>query len=145
MKTNLETNSTKTAAPPKPTCAGTVYSIKAGDTCQSISLAHNVSTNAMLRRNGLIAMCDKFPTTGSICLEKFCDVYTVKQNETCLDVAKAHHATIPQLMSWNVEINSQCTNFDRLSGFQICVSNPGGTYHVPSISLSPVTVITTPA
>ncbi|OQE20116.1 hypothetical protein PENFLA_c017G01540 [Penicillium flavigenum] len=51
--------------------------------------------------------------------------YTVQDGDSCA-----------QLLSWNSDINSECSNLGDLSGKDICVSNPSGDYAIPATSSS---------
>lgn len=100
------------------------YTVKDGDTCNSIAIAHNVSTFSLLYENNLQAYCQSFPASGSdICLPAQCDIYTVQANQTCWDVvqAQASGITLTQIQAWNNNVNLLCGNLDDLVGSQICV------------------------
>ena len=106
------------------------YTVRDGDDCHSISIAHNVSTSALLVRNQLPAHCVAFAPPGTrLCLPPPCAIYTVAENDTCYGIVDAHsHAfTVTQLVAWNPNINRACTNMDQLASEQICVGPPGGT------------------
>ena len=110
-----------------PTCTPD-YTITAGDTCNTISLAHNVSTFDLLYNNGLESYCANFPSAGhKLCLPHACEIYTVQSNDSCHRIVQAHHNafTISQMVSWNININRDCSNMDQLVGSQICISFPG--------------------
>lgn len=114
---------TPTGVPTSPSCPDS-YTVQAGDTCNSISLAHNVSTFAMLYWNGLNANCVDFPSAGSsICLPSQCAIYTIRENDTCVEIVKnnAPDISIRQLQSWNMNLNTLCTNLDTMLGDQICI------------------------
>ncbi|KAK4210390.1 hypothetical protein QBC37DRAFT_292564 [Rhypophila decipiens] len=124
-----------------PSCDGTTYTIQAGDTCQSISLAQGIGTAWLLMDNSLPAWCDKFPTSGTLCLENKCEVVTVPANATCHSIAKSANITEVQLKAWNVVLNAGCYNIEKMEGYQLCVSPPGDEYIDPT----PPEPVTTPA
>lgn len=131
-----------TSTPPAstPSCAATV-TVGPGDTCYSISIAHNVSTFELLYNNGLEAYCSNFPTAGTkLCLPPQCSVYTVRANDSCWGIAAANHNafTISQLISWNGNMNRGCSNLDQLVGSQICTSFPGTSGGAPVTTPSSV-------
>lgn len=99
------------------------YVVQAGDTCDSISLAQNVSTFSLLYHNNLNIYGTNFPGAGStICLPPSCDLYTVQPQDSCNGVARARgDISATQLRAWNPNINALCGNLGRLSGTQICV------------------------
>ena len=91
--------------------------------------------------NSLPAWCDKFPTSGTLCLENKCDVVTVPANATCHSIAKSANITDVQLKSWNLVLNAGCYNIEKMEGYQLCVSPPGDEYIDPT----PPAPVTTPA
>jgi LysM repeat protein len=103
------------------------YQVRAGDTCQSVSQAHNVSTFGLLYWNNLAVGCTDFPKAGrAVCLPSPCPIYTIQQNDTCLGII-AHHApdySMRQLRSWNMNINNVCSNLEGMVGDQICIGPP---------------------
>ncbi|KAK3390168.1 hypothetical protein B0H63DRAFT_519403 [Podospora didyma] len=132
---------TSVPVPTQPPCAGTTYTIQTGDTCHSVSLSQGIGTAWLLMDNRLPAWCDKFPTTGTLCLENKCNVVTVQTNGTCHGIAKAAGITEAQLKAWNVVINAGCYNIEKMVGYQLCISPPGDAYVDPI----PPAPVTTPA
>ncbi|OJJ84358.1 LysM peptidoglycan-binding domain-containing protein [Aspergillus glaucus CBS 516.65] len=63
-----------------------------------------------------------------------CKTYTVQSGDNCASIGKSSGATWAQLLSWNSDINSECSNLGNLSGKDICVSNPSGDYAIPATS-----------
>jgi hypothetical protein len=103
------------------------YSVRAGDSCHSVSQAHNVSTFALLYWNSLTVGCLDFPGVGkSMCLPSPCNIYTVQQNDTCLGIIAQHAPdySMRQLRSWNLNINNVCSNLEEMVGDQICIGPP---------------------
>ncbi|PKY08970.1 hypothetical protein P168DRAFT_315012 [Aspergillus campestris IBT 28561] len=128
-------NSTSTSVSATPTssaCKGEKYTIKKGDTCESVSKSQSVATMQLLLDNELQAYCHNFPTKGDLCIMNQCAVYTVKDGDTCKSVAKAHNITTVQLRSYNPWIDGNCYNFNRAIGTQICMDEPGDKYRPPS-------------
>lgn len=127
-------SSTIATATPSPSCAAT-YTVQAGDTCNGICKANNVSTFALAQRNDLSAYCRDFAQVGSeLCLPASCDIYTVQQNDTCRSVAakQPSYITTTQLQAWNPNLNRLCTNMDQQVDMQICVSPPGDSQSAPT-------------
>jgi hypothetical protein len=119
------TSSTTATATP---CADT-YTILAGDNCNTIAKAQNVSTFSLLYENNLEAYCADFPAVGtSICLPGQCNVYTVAVNDTCRSIIASvpGDITLTQLSSWNPNINIGCGNLGQLVDTEICISPVGG-------------------
>lgn len=138
-----------TTTGPVPTCEGTVHTIQAGDTCQSVSLGRGVSTSELLRVNNLEAFCNNFPTSGTLCIpsKKVCKPYQLRTDgsDTCASIGKANNATYAQIVSWNSDFGSYCNNLGRLAAnsFIVCVSTPGGAWVHPSPGLEPTTSVPT--
>jgi hypothetical protein len=124
----LPNPTTTTSATPRPSndCSEQ-YNVAAGDTCHSIAQAHNVSTFGLLYWNSLAVGCTDFPKTGSkICLPSPCPIYKVQENDTCLGIVAQHapERSMRQLRSWNLNINSVCSNLNDMIGYQICIGPP---------------------
>ncbi|PHH89144.1 hypothetical protein CDD83_6595 [Cordyceps sp. RAO-2017] len=124
------------------------YNAKEGDDCLSVSKSQRVST-AMLRfQNGIAADCSNFPEAGtSLCIPESCEPYTLLANETCRGISEAHNAsfTMTQLISWNPDINRDCSNLEALTGTQLCISAPGDSTEPDVASATSTTVGPVPA
>ncbi|KAI0350482.1 hypothetical protein OH77DRAFT_1069072 [Trametes cingulata] len=119
-------------------CVFGTYTIKAGDTCQSIASANSLSYDQLIAVNGLDMPCTKLPAAGGkICLSGSCPLYTVQANDTCVGIYMANKISWSQLLAWNPQINSYCTNIDTQVGKGICIGPPGGGYQA-STALPPV-------
>ncbi|ORY12427.1 hypothetical protein BCR34DRAFT_663821 [Clohesyomyces aquaticus] len=123
--------------PTASTCSGAKYTVKAGDSCKSIASTNSITVNELLvSNNNVIADCKTSPTAGTVlCIrKKSCKLYTVQANETCSSIASKYASlgvskfTQMQLVSWNTNIRSDCSNLADLLGTTICVNNPGGDY-----------------
>ncbi|KAL2793189.1 hypothetical protein BJX66DRAFT_339095 [Aspergillus keveii] len=138
--TPIALNGTDTPTPTPVSCSDNAkYTIKDGDDCSSISLSQNVSTFALLHLNELQAYCKNFPEPGtSLCLPKQCQTYTLKDDDTCEGIVASQPGdiSVTQLRSWNPNINKGCGNLFQWTGFQICVSPPGGELD-PAITPTP--------
>ncbi|KAL2869900.1 uncharacterized protein BJX67DRAFT_347265 [Aspergillus lucknowensis] len=128
-------SSSPVATPTSESCSGTKYTIKEGDTCNSVAKSQNVATFQLLLDNHLQAYCANFPTKGELCIKNTCTVYTVQDGDTCKSVAKAHGITTVQLRSYNPWIDGGCYNFNRTIGTEICLDEPGDKYHPPSTAI----------
>jgi LysM repeat protein len=123
--------------PPPPGCKGTTYTVKAGDTCQSIAMAQGFSTTQLLHVNDLVAYCRSFPKAGStICIPNSlkCTPYSLRVGDTCNRIAATNKVSYAQVVSWNPEVGETCGNIDRLANgnMVICISTPGGAWVGPS-------------
>ncbi|EHK43389.1 hypothetical protein TRIATDRAFT_85797 [Trichoderma atroviride IMI 206040] len=131
-----------TATTATPSCKS-IYTIKKNDTCRSVSESQKVATFHLMQANNLPGYCSQFPPAGSdLCIPQSCNLYTVASNDTCYGIAQAHNGTFSatQLISWNPNINRQCSNLNQIAGYQICVSFPGP----PSVVATGSESITTP-
>jgi LysM repeat protein len=128
------TTSVGVPTPTAGSCIGTKYTIKTGDTCQSVSLAQGLSTADLLIQNNLQAFCVNFPTAGSLCIptEAKCKTYTVKTGDKCASIADANKLTWTQMVTWNPNFGQGCESIGKFTGWTACVSNPGGDWINPS-------------
>lgn len=106
---------------PTPLCANP-YRVQKNDTCESISLAHNVSTNALVSAGGLGPGCENLQAVGSICLPAKCELYRVEYDESCEDIIQKHPGlSAMSLLNWNPNIYMVCGNIQTLAATFICV------------------------
>lgn len=113
------TATTSTSTPSRP--CPTSYTVTQGDTCDSISLAHNVSTFGLIDMNNLNIYCD-LPLPGKpIYLPLTCKVAQLHKGETCYSLQEAHGVTRAQLVSWNANFDYQCINIKRWEDTYVCV------------------------
>ncbi|GAW17906.1 hypothetical protein ANO14919_073750 [Xylariales sp. No.14919] len=139
---------TSTTLFPEPTitdtpaeCTGSIYSLKSGDTCQSVSRSQSVGTAWLLADNGLRAFCADFPESGDLCIQNTCQTYTVQANDTCVSIAKAHNISQVQLYTWNPILDTLCRSIVKSVGDSICVTPPGDDEYNPT----PAPTTSTPA
>ncbi|KAL3453555.1 hypothetical protein BJX65DRAFT_292598 [Aspergillus insuetus] len=110
---------------PSPSCSGTMYTLAAGDTCQSVSKSQQISTAWLLYDNALPAFCIDFPASGDLCVERSCTTYTLREADTCKSIAQAHVLTQTQLQTWNPVLSVNCRDIQLSVGDEICISPPG--------------------
>ncbi|UZP46436.1 hypothetical protein NXS19_014248 [Fusarium pseudograminearum] len=112
--------------------SGKTYTSKAGDSCDSIALSQGVSAATMYYINSNIFDCTKIAVGTDICLPLTCTkLYQVQKGETCLDIAMNNGIMTDRLMSYNSQLNWNCTNLhdaDPYWGSVLCISTPGGIY-----------------
>ncbi|KAL9101778.1 MAG: hypothetical protein Q9163_002997 [Psora crenata] len=106
---------TPPTAPPAPRCPSgnpnPAYTVKAGDTCASISRDKEVSTLNLIAVNGLNAECSNLSVGRTICIPPVCKVYEVQTGDTCESIAGSNNLTLPQFFGYNPGIiNPDCTN-----------------------------------
>ncbi|CZT52812.1 uncharacterized protein RSE6_14192 [Rhynchosporium secalis] len=130
---------TTTATSAISTCTNS-YTVQAGDSCDAIALARNVSTFSIVNPNGINRDCTNLQAGASICLSSPCDLYRVQSLDTCNGIIAAQGDTITgsQLLAWNPNLNALCGNIDDLVSTFICVGPPGGSIGVvvPTITLA---------
>ncbi|KAJ8456962.1 hypothetical protein ONZ45_g18509 [Pleurotus djamor] len=108
------------------------YTINAGDICDRISAAKNVSTYQLATVNhGIIdSACSNLQIGATICLgyegEDCSTTYVVKPDDTCSQIAAAHGINSTILYGNNPQINDGCTNI--YVGEVLCVA---GTVQCP--------------
>lgn len=130
--TRVSASSSSTATATTDSCSkGSRYTIKAGDTCNSIASTQGTATWWLLLDNQLQSHCANFPQNGSVCMEHPCKTQEVKPGDSCRSVAAANNITVTQLQTWNPWINSGCYNFNNTIGTHICVNQPGEKYIAP--------------
>ncbi|KAK8010200.1 hypothetical protein PG990_009165 [Apiospora arundinis] len=119
-----------------------VYVTKAGDTCDSVAQAHNVSSATMFYINPNILDCSAIREGISLCLPLPCDtVRTVKDGEDCTDIAIEYLLSTVKLIAFNSQLKRDCSNLhgaDPSWGSTLCVSTPGGDYSAKPASNFPV-------
>lgn len=118
-------NATSTAPPTNvtvsPLCSNP-YHVLSNDTCNSISLAHNVSTHALISAGGLSPSCSNLQAVGSICLPASCDLYRVDYDEACEEIIEKHPGLDEvKILNWNPNINMVCANIGAMVDTFICV------------------------
>ncbi|SPJ79174.1 uncharacterized protein FTOL_07565 [Fusarium torulosum] len=123
LKTTVTDNPLTTTTTPIPEpCSGDVYTIKAGDSCASISKANNVATSWMLYDNGLQSFCHGFPSAGkTICIKNKCKTYTIQSGDTCQSIAAAAKISLVQLYTWNPVLGQSCSRLSLSVGHTICL------------------------
>ncbi|KAI6755997.1 hypothetical protein HG530_011733 [Fusarium avenaceum] len=112
--------------------SGNTYTTRDGDSCDSIALAQGVSAATLYYINSNIFDCSKIAAGTKLCLPLTCTgIYKVKKGDTCLDIASNAVIRKDNLLSFNSQLNQNCTNLhdaDPYWGSVLCVSTPGGTY-----------------
>ena len=115
------------------TCvSGKTYTTKVGDSCDSIALSQGVSAATMYYINSNIFDCAEITPGTNLCLPPTCtNIYQVQKGDSCLDIALKNGIMNDQLLSYNPQLNWNCTNLHDAEpywGNTLCVSTPGGTY-----------------
>ncbi|KAF5560715.1 hypothetical protein FNAPI_4091 [Fusarium napiforme] len=112
--------------------SGNTYTTKDDDSCDSIAVAQGVSAATMYYINSNIFDCSKIAPGTELCLPLTCTkIYKVQKGDTCLSIAMNMNILQDKLLSFNSQLNWNCTNLhdaDPYWGSTLCVSTPGGTY-----------------
>lgn len=115
-----------------------MYTTRDGDTCDSIALAHSISAATLYYLNGNLINCALVPAGLLLCLPESCKtLYRVQEKDKCVKVAVDEGTGWTKLLSWNLALDSRCSNLWSINPFWgrvICVSPPGGEYEYSSPS-----------
>ncbi|EFX06453.1 peptidoglycan-binding protein [Grosmannia clavigera kw1407] len=104
----------------RPTCNATAYTVQEDDTCVSISGEQNVSTYGLITTNALTLACDPLPDVGTeLCLSSMCTTYQLQGYDNCDSVVADLGITMAQLLAWNPNINSGCSNLAYFRGWYL--------------------------
>jgi len=117
-------------------CART-YTVQAGDICDGISAAQNVSTYQLATVNpGIDARCDDLTPGEQLCLgyvgSDCTTTHVVTAGESCDGLASVYSMNTTVLMDNNPQVDADCANL--YTGEVLCVAANGTT--VPSASAS---------
>ncbi|KAK1767906.1 pectate lyase superfamily protein-domain-containing protein [Phialemonium atrogriseum] len=118
---------------PEPFCvSGNYYTAQAGDTCNSIALANDVSSANVFyaaTAAGSARGCSDLPAGLTICLPLTCMTYLVKSTDNCFTASAS--AGIDDIAVYNSWIDDGCDNLHEANatlGSVLCASPLGGTY-----------------
>lgn len=106
-----------------PTCSNstTSYTVQQNDTCVTISGAESVSTYGLIYTNSLDISCNLLPAVGDpICLPKTCSTYQLQYYDTCDSITSNLNISMAQLLAWNPNINTGCSNLASWRGWYLC-------------------------
>ncbi len=126
---NVKLNFTVTTTP---CISNQTYNVRLGDTCDSIAVAHNVSSATLFTINQNLYNCAA-PAIGiSLCLPLACqNIYTVQPTDNCTEIAVNNGVPLLSLVAWNPTLDLNCTHlFNAVQpwGTTLCVSTPGGPW-----------------
>ncbi|KAJ4415750.1 hypothetical protein N0V85_002573 [Neurospora sp. IMI 360204] len=120
------------------TCvSGNKYTVKNGDTCNSIALTNAVSSSTLYYINPELLNCSAPEVGLQLCLPDRCETtYTVKEADDCVTIAIRAEGSAASswqdLVAWNAGLDDRCSNIwspsssPRYWGNVICISAPGG-------------------
>lgn len=152
VPTNIPDPLTPTIDPYEPTtefCPSDVtYTSVKGDTCDSISRAHQVASAALFMGNVNLKNCNNIPSGTKLCIPFQCShIYNLQSNDTCSSIEIAQNVGYQDgltLKKYNPWLNNQCTNLhmnsDVAYGHVICLGPQAGN----STGDAPDTDTTTP-
>ncbi|KAK3906119.1 hypothetical protein C8A05DRAFT_12142 [Staphylotrichum tortipilum] len=125
-------------ATPKPFCVSDeYYTITTGDTCNSIALAHSVSSADVVYAaiaagaavGTAVSDCSNLPTGLEMCIPLTCKTYSVKPGDFCMTISA--RAGIRDIALYNAWIDESCDNLHEANatlGHVVCLSPVGGAY-----------------
>ncbi|OAA41492.1 LysM domain-containing protein [Beauveria brongniartii RCEF 3172] len=116
-----------TSSAPAAKCTGSPYTVKSGDTCESIASANSIATDRFITDNDLDYNCTAISARQSVCLPESCKLHRVATGDTCDSILKREQFYLTQLLSWNPTIHANCDNLASMAGRDICISPPGTT------------------
>ncbi|KAL6304489.1 hypothetical protein BKA93DRAFT_782776 [Sparassis latifolia] len=119
------------------------YTVQAGDICDSISAANNVSTYQLAASNPSIdATCDNLYAGEVLCLgyqgEDCNTTYVVKLGDDCAAISTAYAINTTVLYENNPQIDAACDNL--YVGEVLCVAGTETVVPPPSGSVVPTTI-----
>ncbi|GAB1317701.1 hypothetical protein MFIFM68171_07911 [Madurella fahalii] len=122
----ITSSTTTSAVTATPTCTGTKYTVRTGDTCKSISKAQSMSTDRLIDVNYLEYNCTTLTVGQDLCIQDKCPLVTIQKNQTCQDLVAGKGFTTVQLQSWNPTLKAPCDrrltpNLDSLEGRHFCI------------------------
>lgn len=121
-----------------PIClSGKNYTVASGDNVEVIAESQGVATGTLIVLNQLLPDGSDLQASQVLCLPQKCQTYIVKTNDTCYSIATANGYPYQTLLAYNPTIDEFCTNL--LSGRNICISSPGGTWNATTIAGATVT------
>lgn len=98
--TSSPTSSSATSSPTT-TCTGTTYTVKQGDSCDTIAAAHDVATGKFITENHFDANCTAMSVGDDVCIGTSCSLYQVQPGDTCSSILANYTFYMNQLLSWN--------------------------------------------
>jgi len=121
------------------------YTVEAGDICDGISAAQNVSTYQLAVLNPSInAGCTNLMPGQVLCLgtsgDDCTNTYVVKPNDICHDVAAAHKIDLAIFFHNNPQLDAKCDNL--YIGEVVCVAS---TDVAPPLPSGPLPATSVPA
>lgn len=120
--------------PPPPMCvSGDIYTVKEGDTCDSIALEKSIASAALFTANSeKINGCAKLPVGAELCLPLTCEKqYTLQKADNCTYIERVKEVGRGRLRKYNNWINMECTNLhsgSEIRGNILCLGPQAGTY-----------------
>ncbi|KAK3491815.1 hypothetical protein B0T13DRAFT_490449 [Neurospora crassa] len=120
------------------TCvSGNKYTVKNGDTCNSVAQTNSVSSSTLYYINPELLSCSAPDVDLELCLPDRCETtYMVKEADDCVTIAIRAEGSAASswqdLVAWNAGLDDRCSNIwspsssPRYWGNVICISAPGG-------------------
>ncbi|KAL0932592.1 LysM domain-containing protein [Colletotrichum truncatum] len=98
------------------------YHVKEGDTCESITIAQNVSTIGLTEANEDLGRdCRGLQVGQDLCIPRRCKTHMVSSGDSCDSLNIKYDITKQELMEWNHMILIRCNDMGSLRSDLICV------------------------
>ncbi|KAN0139696.1 hypothetical protein V8E53_002358 [Lactarius tabidus] len=113
------------ATGPREQCTQT-YTVQQGDTCDSLGANTGANQTAILTMNPGISCDGSLPSNKPLCIKSWQPICTLNEtatNTTCDGLASQWNITQQDFVSYNDNVNSNCTNL--VAGQPYCVSIDG--------------------
>jgi hypothetical protein len=128
---------------PDAICASdNVYTTKAGDTCDTIAIEHNLASASIIFGNpSIIANCSSLPIGKQLCLPFSCaSPYILQETDTCWSIENAQMAEYETVRKYNPWLDAECTELHRsrdILGRVICLSPQAGDHNATGGAATP--------
>jgi hypothetical protein len=137
------------AQPPKEPLScftDSIYTTKAGDTCDSIAQRHSVSSAFLQMGNpDSLYNCTDVTPGLDLCIPLTCDtLYILQANDTCLSIEIKQNRDLGTVKKYNSWIDYWCDNLQTttwIHGHTLCLSPQGGIFNttdpIPGVVVAP--------
>jgi hypothetical protein len=128
---------------PDAICASdNVYTTKAGDTCDTIAIEHNLASASIIFSNlTIIANCSALPVGKQLCLPFACaSPYILQETDTCWSIERTHGIDFGTVRKYNPWLDAECTDLHRsreILGRIICLSPQAGEHDATGDAATP--------
>ncbi|KAH9861358.1 hypothetical protein J1614_011104 [Plenodomus biglobosus] len=134
LPTNFPVTNTALPSAVQPTCTsgasnscwgGEKYTVKQGDTCESVAAANGMAIDRRLHLNGIDFHYNAFGIDRPMCIRDACNLHIIKSQESCKDIIDVYGFTKLELIQWNPILETGCDNTTAMAGRPISITPPG--------------------